>query len=387
MGRDAFASCVRHALTWGVLLICAAHPGCVCEYHDQILEAMQTPAELEGSPARLEVVDGTPVLHLYGTGDEMAAQYGQLMGPAVRALLGYVESLVPVWHVDGLREYARQAEPNLPDDLRRQIQIAAAEAGVDYIDFLTLNVAPKMACSVLAVWGEASADGELIMGRNAEYFGLGLEDRGGYVMVRHATDETPQVIVSVVGMLGGFTGINADGVAYGNMLIFNATDADDEWDNRGLPVQLAMPIAAAGSADADEMAARLAAMTHAIPMNVMVADRTHALMLELSPNGNVTRRGPDGYLAASNYYIDHPDRAHDADCWRYDALIDAAEEYQGQMNRELMEEAVYDASYDDLNLQAVIFEPAKMQMHVSINQVPAAAGPYQTFDLSALLAE
>jgi hypothetical protein len=43
-------------------------------------------------------------------------------------------------------------------------------------------------------------------------------------------------------MIGAFTGINEDGVAFGNMLVFNA--ADDRTDPAGFPVQLAMRLAA-----------------------------------------------------------------------------------------------------------------------------------------------
>ena len=378
---------VHHALTWLLLLACATAPGCTCVYREQLLEAMRTPVQLEPGPARLETVDDTPVLHLYGTGDEIAAQYGAVMKPALQALMGYVESLMPAWYLEDYRVYARSVEPHLPDSVRRQLRTVATIAEIDYDNLLALNVVPKMACSVLAVWDEASADGELIMGRNAEYFGLGLEDRGGLIVVRHATDETPQVIIAFVGMLGGFTGINADGVAYGNMLIFNASDSDDQWDETGLPVQLAMPLAAADSATAAEMAQRLDAMTHEIPMNVMVADPSGALVLELAPSGNVIRNGAGGMLAASNYFITHPNRAGDVNCPRYRALHGAAEDNYGRVTVETMRDALLAASYVNLNLQAVVFEPAKMRMHVSINQVPAARGPYQTFDIRALLAE
>ena len=48
--------------------------------------------------------------------------------------------------------------------------------------------------------------------------------------------------------------------------------------------------------------------------------------------------------------------------------------------------ADWDARRPDSNLQATIFEPAKMRMHVSINRVPATAGPYVVLDLATLFA-
>jgi len=50
-----------------------------------------------------------------------------------------------------------------------------------------------------------------------------------------------------------------------------------------------------------------------------------------------------------------------------------------------MKKALHAAMIPTMNIQAVVFEPGKMRMHVSINRVPAGAGPYRVFDLRKLL--
>ncbi|MHC4986543.1 MAG: C45 family peptidase, partial [Planctomycetota bacterium] len=176
----------------------------------------------------------------------------------------------------------------------------------------------------MAVWGDQTPDGACVMGRNAEYISMGLGEVGSLLIVRHATDQTPMVLVGFVGMLGGFTGITADGVAFGNLVIFNAAPADDELRPDGLPVQLAMPLAADAVRSAADMIDRLLAMKHAIPMNVMAADRADALIVELGPERNVLRQGRDGVLSGSNYYVDHPDRWFSYDCPRQVAMEEFA---------------------------------------------------------------
>ena len=128
-------------------------------------------------------------------------------------------------------------------------------------------------------------------------------------------------------------------------------------------------------------------MKHAIPMNVMAADRTDALIVELGPELNVLRQGRDGVLSVSNYYVEHPNRWFSYDCPRQVAMEEFADDHRGQMTAELMEKALKEGSYDALNLQAVVLAPAQMQIRVSINKVPAVDGPYQVFDVDELLAE
>ena len=373
-------------MLWVVLAGCVVCPGCACRDREALWEALQTPRQTDG-PARLDVVDGVPVLHLYGTGDDMARQYGTLLKPALQALIRYVDTIV----TPGLKRCffarAHAAEPHLPVDVVRQIRIAAEAAEVPYDYLLAVNVVPQIECSALAVWSGRTTDGACVMGRNAEYISMGLGEVGSLLIVRHATDQTPMVLVGFVGMLGGFTGITADGVAFGNLVIFNAAPADDELRPDGLPVQLAMPLAADGSQTAGDMIDRLLEMEHAIPMNVMAADRTDALIVELGPEQNVLRQGRDGVLSVSIYYVEHPNRWFSYDCPRQVAMEEFADDHRGQMTAELMEKALKEGSYDPLNLQAVVLAPAQMQIRVSVNKIPAVDGPYQVFDVDELLAD
>ncbi|MHC4982195.1 MAG: C45 family autoproteolytic acyltransferase/hydrolase [Planctomycetota bacterium] len=378
--RSANNAEVRLRLLTLLLILCAA-PGCALVYRHQIKAAMRTPAA--HGRARLEIYEGVPVVHLYGSAEEMAAQYGALLKPALQALAKYGDSLLPAPTKKRLIEYARGQEPLLPEDIRRQLQALADASGVPYDDIVALNVVPRIRCTTLAVWGPATADGALIMGRNADYFGMGLADRGSLIVVCHSSEEKPVVLVSFLGMLGGFAGINSDGVAFGNMLVFNATGP--RCQDGGLPVQLAMRLAAEKADDAQSMARELGNMKHVIPMNVMVADLRRAMLLELGLSDTVIRHGKNGVLAASNDFLEHPLRAGGVYCRRYNALVSAAAKHGGGMGVEEVKKALHAARIATMNIQAVIFEPAAMRMHVSINRCPASAGPYTQFDLRQLL--
>ncbi|MDA3816465.1 MAG: hypothetical protein PF486_03750, partial [Prolixibacteraceae bacterium] len=72
---------------------------------------------------------------------------------------------------------------------------------------------------------------------------------------------------------------------------------------------------------------------------------------------------------------------------RFANLMTLSKKYHGEFNLEHLREAMHAARQLNENLQCVLFEPAKMKMHVSMNRVPASAGPFTKFDVEKLLNE
>lgn len=363
----------------GMGLSCKAIDGWLA--YEEIGSAMRTPRETP--PARMDVLGRVPVVHVYGTPRQMGAQYGTLLRRPLRALSRCLHAFLSDESRARMLGYARRNEKHLPPDVREQLKAIAAAAGLPYDEVVALNVVPKLSCSALAVWGRARGPGgELIMGRNADYFSLGFTDRGMLVVVQHPADGLAVASVNFLGMVGAFTGINARGVAFGNMLVFNAAGPEEQ--DRGLSIQLAQHLAARRAATAPEMARILRSQQHVIPMNVMVADAGQAIVVELGLKGTALRKGATGILVASNYF--HSPALHSAPerCPRYESLLDAARRHRGRLGVKEMKAALHTARIDGMNLQAVVFEPAEMRMHLSINRVPASAGPYVTLDLRKL---
>ena len=351
----------------------------------RIRRVLTTPAgPLSGqhAPARYEVHRGVGVLHLYGTAEAMGVQYGLLLGPALRALVGYAGVLLPAPLREGFCRYASDRSQHLPDAYRHQVAALSEAAKVPLPEMLAMNVVPRIRCSTLATWGPATPDGELIMGRNADYFGLGLADRGSLLMVLHPDEGRPVVLVSFIGMVGGFTGMNDVGVSFGNMLVLNA--ARRRWRDDGLPVQLAMRQVATQAGSARQFVEGLAELPHAVPNNVMVADEGEALVAELGTRSAELRQGRAGWLASTNDFRVHPDAGKLAGCPRFDLLARLAEQHAGQMDLQRMRRALLGAHIPRRNLQAAIMVPARRHLHVSLNRVPAAGGPYRLFSVRRL---
>jgi hypothetical protein len=336
-------------------------------------------------PARIERRGNLSVLHLYGTPQQMGRQYGTLLRSALRSLKSFVDSAIPQQRRNRFLAFGRMYEPRLPKRFRSELRAVAKASGVPYLYLVTLNVLPQMSCSGLAVSGPASGNRGVIFGRNADYFSFGLGDRGTIMVVYHAKGQRPVVAITFIGMIGAFTGINDAGVAWGNMLVFNAKSTSRNL--RGLPIQLALRQAAERAKDANAMARLLVTHTPMIPINVMVADRKKAIAVELSHKGSRLRLrdGKAGIVAASNHFRSPALRAFKMGCSRYRALRKAAERNHGKVDVAMVKKALLAARVKNRNLQAVVFEPTAKRFHISANRIPAARGPYQTFELIKLL--
>lgn len=355
--------------------------------YDHIRTDMRKPASVP--PARMVIVEGMPVVHLYGTPQERGTQYGELLYKQLQAMHLCLEGLLDAPTKARMLAYADSQEESLLPDIREELQSMADAADVPYMELVALNITPEFACSGLAAWSPdagSSSDTSMIMGRNGDYFSLGFfKDRGMLVRVIHPREGLAVAGVTFLGMIGSFTGMNEHGVAYGNMMVSNASGPARQ--NGGLTIQLAMQKAAMQADSAAQMGELMLKMKHVVPMNVMVADSKEALVLELAPGGRATRRGEDGLLVVANHFLTPELRRREVKDARFDSLLAAGHKHRDHMTVDQMKKALWDARRPTSNLQATIFEPAKMKMYVSINRVPATAGPYVTLDLVKLFAE
>ena len=339
-----------------------------------------------GRHARAVSYGRTPVVILRGTSAEMGRQYGRLLREPLRALAACLESAVPTGLQHRLLELTHRAEPFLPEPCRQEIRAIADAADIRYDILAAMNTTSRVACTTIAA---RDPGGEVIMGRNGDFFGMGFGERAMAVVVRRPDHGHATVSVNFLGMVGAFTGMNDSGVAFGNMVVLNGGGA--RLRPEGLPIQIALRRAAERTTSAEEMAGILALQHHAAPMNVMAADADSALVVELGLAGSAVRYLDDTPLIATNYFrtpelAGNRQRAARADaCQRYQRLAVGRYAVRDVMSVTDIKHALHRTRVRLLNLQAVVFEPAAMRMHVSVNRLPASAGPYTVLDLRRLL--
>jgi len=342
------------------------------------------PQRLPDSRARIDIVQELPVIHRYGTPEEMGRQYGTLLKGSINDVVNLVKLLLPPESLDSYVAAAKALEKNLPEGTVLQLKAVAGAAGVPYDIILAINMTAKYNCSGLTVLGDRAKDGKMMFCRNLDYFAYGLGHCANIIIVFHPEAGKRLVSLAFVGFIGAYTGINEDGVAFGNMLVFNS--APPLYNSRGVTIHLAFREAAFKAVDTESFCDLIAKMEHVIPMNAMVADGKKACVLEIGAE-KMSRRFPErNYIAATNYFLNPGKRSQKVDCERYGYLDALGSDAGAALGVEDMEKALKGSAMGKLNLQAVVFVPADMKMYLSMNRMPPAAdGPYREFDIRELL--
>ncbi|NQU87347.1 MAG: hypothetical protein HQ541_16460 [Mariniphaga sp.] len=334
--------------------------------------------------AQLEHLGSYPVIHLYGTPEEMGRQYGSILKPQLNSMFNILTSVFSGKKLDEYLQLGHDTEPTLPDDIKNEIRAIAEVTGIDYNLIVAMNVATKVDCSTLAAWGESTIDGELIMGRNAEYETKGLNKVLGLIVVRHPENAYATVNITYLGMVGSFSGMNEKGICFGNMLSYNGLDSSINVS--GLPIQIILRLAGESAGTIDEYKEFLLSKKCMIPNIVMAADKNKAIITENTQFESVSREGENGILASTNYFhTERLSKEYEPDD-RYSIIMDEVKVNFGSISVDVVKSVMHKARKKKTNVQCVIFEPTYSRLHISINKTPATKGPFRIFNAETLFA-
>ncbi|MCL4178260.1 MAG: hypothetical protein KJ072_11035 [Verrucomicrobia bacterium] len=175
---------------------------------------------------RLEDRDGTKVLFLKGSPEEMGRQHGQLMRREVRDLVAKILYGVGVgssfekgrWFFGEIEEAQSRIAPFIDPRYLREMDAMAEAAGLDREELRLANFFPELFhCSGFAVYGQATVEGRMYHGRVLDYLrGVGLE-RNAVVIVHQPDYGHAWVNVSYGGFVGSVTAMNERHISIGEM--------------------------------------------------------------------------------------------------------------------------------------------------------------------------
>ncbi len=195
-------------------------------------------AEGEG---RLEDHDGTKVLFLKGTPEEMGRQHGVLLRRQARNLVDRILYGVGVgssfekgrWFLGEIEEAQRRLAPFLDERHLREMDALADAAHLDREEVRLANLFPELFhCSGFALFGRATAGGRMYHGRILDYMrGIGLEPNA-VVIVHQPEVGHAWVNVSYGGFVGSVTAMNERRISLGEM----GGRGEGQWD--GKPMSL-----------------------------------------------------------------------------------------------------------------------------------------------------
>jgi len=186
---------------------------------------------------RLEDHDGTKVLFLKGTPEEMGRQHGTLLRKQVKDLVNKMLYGIGVgssfekgrWFFGEIEQAQRRVMPFVDQRYLQEMDAIAAATGNDKEEIRLANFFPELFhCSGFAVFGSATVDGRMYHGRILDYLkGVGLEPNA--VVIVHQPDYGHAwVNVSYAGFVGSVTAMNAKRISIGEM----GGRGEGNWDGK-----------------------------------------------------------------------------------------------------------------------------------------------------------
>ena len=186
---------------------------------------------------RLEIHDGTRVLLLKGTPEEMGRQHGTLLRKQVRGLVDHILYGVGVgssfdkgeWFFGEIERAQKRLLPFMDDRYLREMDAVALAANLDREEVRLANFFPELFhCSGFAVYGSATVNGRMYHGRVLDYLkGVGLE-QNATVIVHQPDQGHAWVNISYAGFVGTVTAMNAKRISIGEM----GGRGEGHWDGK-----------------------------------------------------------------------------------------------------------------------------------------------------------
>lgn len=348
----------RRRATCGLLLATAflcliAVPSALAEHP----VVKQAPLTCTGSVGQEQ---GVSVLRLWGTPREQGHAHGKLFGRQITEIvrlmfdspllftdpqeyeLGVRKKLLPQFELTN----AEQAEiTGMLSGMRETVgdegmMLKRLGRPIDETDLVALNTLADWipgGCSSFAAWGNMTADGGTVVGRNLDYFDLpGLKELH-LIIARKAVGDDASGWVSVAwpGLIGAYTAMNERGVVVAMHDVY-AAPPQARIRRRPRSLVLRSIVETTDSLNAFQVAERiLLASPGTRGNNFLVAtqsskDRAAALVFEYDGNTEVTKgfstRRPnkvadksDAFIACTNHYRER-DKAGDS-CGRYRGIM------------------------------------------------------------------
>ena len=338
---------------------------------------------------RLEEVDGTRVLVLKGTPEEMGHQHGVLMKKEIHQLVDQILFGVGVgssfergtWVFGEIEGAQKRLNPFMDERYLREMDSLASAAELPRQEVRLANFFPEMFhCSGFAVFGKATTDGKLYHGRVLDYMrGMGLEQSAA-VMVFQPDKGNAWVNVGYAGFIGSVTAMNEKHIAMGEM----GGQGQGQWDGKPMAELVREVMEKANTLDEAVAIMRKGPRTCEYYYVISDAKNNSAVGIAATPDKfQVIKPGE------SHELLPHPSKdtvlmsAGD----RYEELARRVKANYGKFDaagaRDLMTRPVCMTS----NLHSALFEPETLDFWVANadSKSPAAHCRYTHYNLAQLL--
>jgi len=336
---------------------------------------------------QLRDINGYRVLSVQGSPREMGLQHGTLLADDVRRVVqDVVVKGAGAYGLEGLLAGADVMERFLPGDIREELQGLAEAAKVDYRQLVALqlfgDVRRGAACTSYAVFGPATATGELIAGRNMDYWDYGASEYAAILLHSKPRDGHEFITCSWAGIINGWTALNDAGVVCSNNSAYGGEDS-----LRGLSTCFMVRKVAQFAGSVEDGIGIVEATSRACGTNLLIAggDPPDAAIVEYDHTRLAVRRAHDGYVAADNSFValGSAGASEPSEWSRHGTLLELIRGAYGRIDRTMNFAAAQGVPIRSMNLHSALVFPRDRVMYVSMGKAPAADQPYHGYRLTA----
>ena len=342
-------------------------------------------------PAYLEQIGDERVLHLKGTHHDMGFQHGMLMKEEIEAasmvlrVVGEVE-----WRGDfkaSLRQAWDRTSKFIPEKFKQEIQGMAEATGLPVEAVQDFTIFPELFhCSGFAMWGKATADGELLHGRVLDYMRDAGLDKWQLVIIQEPQDANAFVNVAYSGMLGSVTGMNDKQIGIGEM----GGGGAEKWD--GMPMTFLIRECLESGSTLDDVKRIMTETPRTCEYYYVISDAK-------ADNGRGMAYGvaavPEGvqFIGPNESHERLPRPVEDAVLLsagdRYNCLANRTQKLYGKFTPQTAMDLMARGVSMESNMHNALFKPKTMELWVanSTIQQPACNRPYRHYDVRKLMAE
>ena len=340
----------------------------------------------------LKYVNGLPVLAVRGTPDEMGEQVAVLAVKPAKRILGYPKDLLERFRLESIWPVFVRAGggmlPQFPPDHLKELE-AMAKAGVGREPLVAGNtmfdIKRQFACSGLIVAANRSATGNLLFGRNLDYPSLGWVQEYSLVTIYQPDGKHAFVSIGFPGLVGCLSGMNDAGLALAVHETSMVKDGTPRFNPSGTPYALCYRRILEECTTVAEAEKLLRSLKRTTITNLAICDRQGGVVFEVTPKDVVVRQPVDGICSCTNHFCTPELKVpRQLNIFRTLTRFDTLEQSRklpmlGVPDIQKKLEAV---SVHDHTLQTMIFEPARLKLHLAIGKCPSASEELKLLQLA-----
>lgn len=374
----------------------------------------------------LKEVNGIQVAYFTGSPEEIGIQHGILLGDDPELLEAF-QSLDPANQAETFMErvgwffknlyarfrfypaFKRHTPEEYLQEMRGFIRGASQDTTRNIYEIMMGNASQDLAlagpaCSSFAAWGEATASGQMIVGRNLDHTGFISMAPYQYVGVYAPETGYRFAVHNYPSFIGTMSGMNEQGI----VITKNYSLAlQEEVTIDGLPFMLMLRRVLQYAGTLEEALDLIRQTPRTVGLNIMLAHAGtgEAVVVEMTANRMAVRRSPN-YIFSTNMYQDPYMQGFQAPGWMASALreqrfAELGAQYYGDIDvvvaRDFLRdklsgparEGFYGGINTESNLASMIFLPAIGEIWVGLVEEEglapyAADGAFVGVDVAAI---